>query len=125
MYEKLRKRLNASITDCFHLLQVWYSERLYYYPSNEYTSTAWFGHDNSLLENQIKLCTKALHRCCICLDARAPRAFGLCRIPLFKDGTLGIPRFDVKLISASPFKTNFMERTFNAQGLSTASFNLP
>ena len=97
-------------------LQVWYSERLYYCPTEEYRSSTWLGNDRSLLENQIKLCTKSLDRYCICLDARGARAFSVCRIPLCCDGTLGIPRYDVKLAPTNPFRTDWDERTICAQG---------
>lgn len=96
--------------------QVLYSERLYYYPSKEYTSSVWLGKDKASLENQIKLCTKSLDRCCISLDTRDVRAFSVCHIPLSKDGTLGTPRYDVKLISTNPYRTNDHIGTFRAQG---------
>jgi len=96
--------------------QILYSEKLYYYPSKEYTSSVWLSKDKTSLEKQIKLCTKSLDRCCISLDARNARAFSVCRIPLTKDGTLGTPRYDVKLISPNPYRTNYNIGTFYAQG---------
>ena len=95
---------------------MWYSDRLHYYPSKEYVSSAWFGNDKSSLENQVKLCTKSLDRCCIHLDARDARAFSVCHIPLSSDGTLGTPRYDVSLVSINPFRPASTESTFFAEG---------
>ena len=95
---------------------MWYSDRLHYYHSKEYVSSTWFGNDKSSLENQIKLCTKSLDRCCIHLDARDARAFGVCRIPLSSDGTLGTPRYDVNLVSINPFRPASTESAFFAEG---------
>ena len=95
---------------------MWYSDRLHYYPSKEYVSSTWFGSDKSSLEKQVKLCTKSLDRCCIHLDARDARAFGVCRIPLSSDGTLGTPRYDVNLVSINPFRPASTENAFFAEG---------
>lgn len=102
--------------DLVSVLQVWYSDRLHYYSSKEYTSYAWFGNDKPSLENQIKLCTKSLDRCCINLNRRDARAFSVCRIQLSTDGTLDTPNYNVKLVSTNPFRTSDNENSFCAQG---------
>ena len=107
-------RANQSL---FSILQVWYTDRLHYYPSKEYTSCAWFGNDKPSLDNQIKLCIKSMDRCCINLDTRDARAFSVCLIPLSADGTLGTPSYNVKLVTTNPFRTAFNESSFCAQGI--------
>ncbi|KAJ7391766.1 hypothetical protein OS493_016053 [Desmophyllum pertusum] len=99
---KLSARINkcGTLTDCITL------------PPKNTHQTTWIGNDTSSLEDQIKLCTKSLDRCCINLDARDARAFGVCRIPLARDGTLGIPSYNVKLISTNPFRKITMSGHF-------------
>lgn len=105
---------------CIYVVyKVWYSERLHYYPSKEYTSCSWLCNDKPSLENQIKVCTKSLERCCISLDKdkRAAIAFSVCRVPVLADGMLGIPIYDVKLVSINPYRRTDDENLFFAQEL--------
>ncbi|XP_027045171.1 uncharacterized protein LOC113673023 [Pocillopora damicornis] len=107
----------AGKTHIYVICKVCDSERLHYYPTVEYRSNSWLGNDKSLLENQIRLCTKSLDRCCISLDVRGPRALSVCRIPLTCGGILGIPMYDVKLTSTNCFRTDWEGKTFFAQEL--------
>jgi hypothetical protein len=80
------------------------------------------GKDNDAIEAQIKnTTTSAINEPCIVLDGNAPRAFSFCKVPLSKDGTLGVPDFSVKLMTTNPFEQSTDDFSFFAEGKVTTN----
>ena len=98
------------------VFQVFYSDRLHYYPSKEYATFAGYSNDKQSLENQIKDCIKSSDRCCLELDKRAARAITVCRVLVSKDGTMETATFDVRLMATNPYRNSDSEDSFYAQG---------
>ena len=98
------------------MFQVFYSDRLHYYPSKEYATFTQYSTDKQSLENQIKDCIKTSDRCCLELDKRAARAITVCRVLVSEDGTLQAPTFDIRLMATNPYRNSDNEDSFCAQG---------
>lgn len=53
---------------------------------------------------------------CVVQDDNGPRAFNFCKVPVSKDGTLGVPDFNVKLVPTNAFEQSKDEFLFFAEG---------
>lgn len=72
------------------------------------------GKDTEAIEAHIKNLTKL--KPCITYDNNKPRAFGLCKVSISKDGHLSIPDYDVVLIPPNPYEQINDESSFIAEG---------
>ena len=108
--------INLNYVNILIVFQVFYSDRLHYYPSKEYATVAQYGNDKQSLENQIKDCVKSSDRCCLELDERGARAISVCRVLVSEDGTMQAPTFDIRLMATNPYRNSDNEDSFCAQG---------